>query len=114
MSMHDLKFPIAFDIDSKTIIEQQLKSVLVAWPELINVLQKGLSRSSYALDEALQIVILKQQQDDAHLLLHLGLFYTGVIAGCSCADDPTPLETEPEYCELRLQIDRITGMADVL
>ncbi|MEZ5541890.1 MAG: hypothetical protein R3F42_07590 [Pseudomonadota bacterium] len=42
-----------------------------------------------------------------------GLFYTGIIAGCSCADDPTPVEEQAEYCVVDITIDRLTGAATI-
>jgi hypothetical protein len=43
----------------------------------------------------------------------IGVFFHGIIAGCSCADDPTPLEPQQEYCELELTIDRHTGAVTI-
>lgn len=42
-----------------------------------------------------------------------GIFYTGVIAGCSCADDPTPVDEQNEYCDVRVDIDKQTGEATI-
>jgi len=42
-----------------------------------------------------------------------GIFYTGVIAGCSCADDPTPIDEQNEYCVVQFDIDRTTADATV-
>jgi hypothetical protein len=42
-----------------------------------------------------------------------GIFYTGVIAGCSCADDPTPINEQNEYCVVQFDIDRATADASV-
>ena len=38
-----------------------------------------------------------------------GIFYTGIIAGCSCADDPTPIDELNEYCVVQLDIDLATA-----
>ena len=43
-----------------------------------------------------------------------GIFYTGIIAGCSCADDPTPVNEESEYCEVQLDIDKATAETTVV
>jgi len=47
------------------------------------------------------------------LRVKAGIFYEGVIGGCSCADDPTPDSALTEYCELLLEIDRATAAATV-
>jgi len=39
--------------------------------------------------------------------VRLGVFFSGVITGCSCADDLTPIKPQDEYGELHLVIDRI-------
>jgi hypothetical protein len=41
------------------------------------------------------------------------VFFSGILSGCSCADDPTPVEAQAEYCELAIAIDTASGEADV-
>jgi len=76
-------------------------------------LQQGLSGSSYALDTQLKAIILSTADKGDRLQVKAGIFYSGVIAGCSCADDPTPIEEQNEYCEMWFDIDKITGEATV-
>jgi hypothetical protein len=44
-----------------------------------------------------------------YLRVKAGIFYAGILGGCNCADDPTPLDTQPEYCELWFEIDMRSG-----
>jgi hypothetical protein len=76
-------------------------------------LQQGLSASSVALDDELQVVVLSTMEDDGMIRGHAGLFYTGVVAGCNCADDPTPMDRENEYCEIEICIERATAQATI-
>lgn len=76
-------------------------------------LQQGLSRSSYANPDSVSPVILAVEAQPAHLCVKAGLFYTGIIAGCSCADDPTPIDEITEYCEVVFRIDRETAATTV-
>lgn len=76
-------------------------------------LQQGLSVSSYALDEPIQVLIQRTWEEDGRIHARVGVFYSGLIAGCSCADDPTPTEAQNEYCELLVAIDRTTAAAEV-
>lgn len=69
-------------------------------------LQQGLSQSSHARSDKLSARIISVVEEADCLLVKAGLFYTGIIAGCSCADDPTPVDEINEYCEVRLDIDR--------
>ncbi|MCP5279807.1 MAG: hypothetical protein H6935_15850 [Thiobacillus sp.] len=72
-------------------------------------LQQGLSGSSYATDTPPQAVILSATDEGDRILVKAGLFYAGIIAGCSCADDPTPVDEQTEYCEVLLEIDKASG-----
>ncbi len=72
-------------------------------------LQKGLSSSNIALDNNIKVVILTKKDNKTELQIKAAIFYTGVIAGCNCADDPTPMDEQNEYCEVYLNINKQTG-----
>lgn len=76
-------------------------------------LQQGLSASSYALDEPVTAVVVGLASEPGRIGARVGVFYSGVIAGCSCADDPTPVEAQNEYCELMVTIDPATAEARI-
>jgi len=76
-------------------------------------LQQGLTGSSYATDTEPQVMIIRAIEADGVIRVRAGVFYTGIIAGCNCADDPTPVEEQAEYCMLQVDIDRVTGTAAI-
>jgi hypothetical protein len=76
-------------------------------------LQQGLSVSSYVTDRPFQAIIISVREDAGVIRVKAGLFYTGVIAGCSCADDPTPIDELTEYCVVQLDIERATAATTV-
>lgn len=76
-------------------------------------LQQGLSNSSHVTDRPFQIMILSAREEPGLIQVRLGVFYTGVIAGCNCADDPSPVDEQNEYCVVQLDIDRMTADATV-
>lgn len=76
-------------------------------------LQQGLSSSSYVTDRPFQAMIISVSEDAGLIRAKAGIFYTGIIAGCSCADDPTPIDEQTEYCVVRFDIDRDTAEASV-
>lgn len=76
-------------------------------------LQQGLSQSSHAKSDKLSARIISVAEEADCLRVKAGLFYTGVIAGCSCADDPTPVDEINEYCEVRFDIDKRTAETTV-
>ena len=69
-------------------------------------LQQGLTISSHVTDRPVQAMILDLSDDADLIRVKAGIFYTGIIAGCSCADDPTPIAEQNEYCVLQFCIDK--------
>lgn len=76
-------------------------------------LQQGLSSGSYALDAGLSVMLISAIEAGGLINVKVGVFYKGVIAGCNCADDPTPVEAQNEYCEVELVIDKVTAQTTV-
>jgi len=72
-------------------------------------LQQGLSHSSYANSDNLSVSVLNVEDDEEFIFVKAGLFYTGTIAGCNCADDPSPVDEINEYCEFMFRINKQTG-----
>jgi hypothetical protein len=72
-------------------------------------LQQGLTRSSHVSDRPFQAMIIGVREEAALIRVKAGIFYIGIIAGCSCADDPTPIDELNEYCVLQFDIDRTTA-----
>lgn len=77
-------------------------------------LQKGVSRGSYASDEPFEVMILSVVDDSGSVRVRAGIHYRSLIAGCNCADDPTPVDTLPEYCEVEVTLDKDSGDAEIL
>jgi hypothetical protein len=77
-------------------------------------LQQGLSQSSYAADSKFQVIIIGVAEDPEFIRATTGIFYTGLIPGCSCADDPTPVSEYFEYCELQFNISKRTAEVAVI
>jgi hypothetical protein len=77
-------------------------------------LQQGLASSSHALDDKLRAVIISVVDEGRIIRARAGIFYTGIIAGCNCADDPSPVNEENEYCEVQLDIDKSTAATTVI
>ena len=77
-------------------------------------LQQGLSVGNHVVDTPLQAMIISVAEDETVIRATVGLFYAGILTGCSCADDPTPVEAQNEYCEVEIEIDKITLIATVI
>jgi hypothetical protein len=76
-------------------------------------LQQGLSQTSWVADEPFRVMLIGVADAGDCLRVKAGVFYAGLVGGCSCADDPTPLEPQPEYCELWFEIDKRSGATRV-
>lgn len=72
-------------------------------------LQQGLSKSSYVSDDSIAVVFLSAEERAQTIRVRAGIFYEGVIAGCSCADDPTPMNKMTEHCVVQFDIDKQTA-----
>ena len=72
-------------------------------------LQHGLSTASYATDNNLRVMIISVSEQPSCIRAKAGIFYSGVIAGCSCADDPTPVDEQNEYCEVQVDINKTSA-----
>ncbi len=95
--------------DFQAILKNELEALGVEGLPL----QQGLSHSSIALDGNIQAVILTVTEATLHLSIKAGLFYTGIIAGCNCADDPSPVEAQNEYCEILVTMQKSSGVASI-
>jgi hypothetical protein len=82
-------------------------------PAIQPLLQASLTQTSAVSDSPLSVQLLSLREQKGQILAHLGVFYDGIIAGCSCADDPTPIDTITEHCELLLEIVITTAAARV-
>jgi len=76
-------------------------------------LQQGLSTGSHALDTNLQVMVISVSEDAGFIRAKAGIFYSGILTGCSCADDPTPVNEESEYCVVQLDISKSTAETTV-
>ena len=76
-------------------------------------LQQGLTASSHALDDRFDAMIISAAEESGYIRARVGIFFSGIITGCSCADDPTPVEPQNEYCEMIFAIDKATAETTV-
>ena len=94
--------------DLREVLKQELQSLAAQLP-----LQQGLSQGSAAISDGAQVMMLAVDDGGDPMTVRFGVFYSAVIAGCSCADDPTPLDVVNEYCEMRAVIDVSSARAVV-
>ena len=76
-------------------------------------LQQGLTQGSSVGASKFSVMVISDSEEADALYVKAGIFYKSVIAGCNCADDPTPIDEETEYCEAQFIIDKKTSEASV-
>lgn len=108
-----LRLPNVAQSIGTSAFNDALKTAIEQLPHDALPLQQGLSTTSYVVDKKTSAMILGVADDGRAIRARVGIFYAGIVAGCSCADDPTPVNEENEYCELQLTIDKITGATSV-
>ena len=97
------------DSNFKSILKLEIQAID---PALLP-LQQGLSLSSYVGKTPFSAVILSTTDEENSIKVKSGIFYTGIIAGCSCSDDPTPTDEQNEYCELLFVINKKTAATTI-
>ncbi len=76
-------------------------------------LQQGLATGNYVSDDPFTAMVNSVVEMEDVICVRAGIFFRGVIGGCSCADDPTPVSEINEYCEVQLKIDKATAETEV-
>lgn len=108
-----MQFTTALNAWGTPAFETTLKNAIVQMDAGLLPLQQGLAQSSYTDGANRSVTILSIAEEPGMIRVKAGIFYTGMIAGCSCADDPTPMNEIAEHCEVQFAIDKITAEATV-
>lgn len=95
--------------DFADVLKQQLSQLDIDQLPL----QQGMSVGSHVIDAPVTVVNIRAAEMKDVIRVQAGIFFQTVIAGCSCADDPTPINENNEYCEVQLDIDKLTALAIV-
>lgn len=106
-------FSRACDASGHPDLENILKHEIEALGADRLPLAQGLTRGSHVAGDAIQARIISVVQDATRIRVQAGIFFKGILAGCSCADDPTPVEPQNEYCELLFDIDKATAQVTI-
>lgn len=72
-------------------------------------LDKGVFQGGYIDDSNLAITVLHVTDDEKTIQAKVGIFFTEIVAGCSCGDEPME---QNAYCEMQISIDKATAEAE--
>lgn len=97
-------------LEFKAVLKDDLESLEISQLPL----QQGLSQSSYVSGNDFSVMIINVAERESSIVAKAGVFYSGVIAGCNCSDDPTPVDEVSEYCEVEVDINKLTAEARII
>ena len=96
-----------------TLFKETLKREIEQLDPSLLPLQQGLTQGNHVASNKHSAMILNIKEEDGHIRAKVGIFFTSLIAGCNCADDPSPGNELSEYCELMFDINTNTMNAQV-
>ncbi len=88
------------------LLEKTLKHELENLPAGTLPLEKGTSRGGFVDDSDISVTVIHVKQNENSIQAKVGVFFTEIIVGCGCGDDPMP---ENAYCEILISIDKTTS-----
>ena len=87
-----------------------LKSEIESLPSGSLPLEEAVTRCGIVDDNDISVTVINTSQNSTSIKARVGVFFTEIVAGCVCGEDPT---AENAYCELLVRIDKITAAADI-
>jgi len=103
------KLPETVQPCNSSCFEKVLKRELENLPSGILPLEKGTNRGGFVDDSDISASVISVKQDENEVRALVGIFFTEIIVGCSCGDDPM---AENAYCEILISIDKTTSEAE--
>ena len=89
----------------KGVLKRELESL----PAGTLPLGRAVYRGGFVYDNAVSVTVIDACEADRHIKARIGVFFTEILSGCSCGDDPSP---ENAYCEMLVRISKSTAEAD--
>ena len=77
-------------------------------PELLP-LQLGMRYSSAVADRPIDVMVLSTSEDVRMIRVKTLVLYSGIVSGCNCSDDPTPIDEQPEQCGILFELNKQNG-----
>lgn len=103
------RLPAALAVWAQPVFTETFCREVAGLPHGTLPLQQAMSQGSHVADQAPSVVTLSFKRTGPDLAVRAGVFFQSMIAGCNCADDPSPADTLTEYCELLFLIDTLSA-----
>jgi hypothetical protein len=73
-------------------------------------LSAGTSQGGFVDDHRITATVLTVTDDECSIVADVGVFFTEIVAGCSCGDEPDSINA---YCRMQIRIDKTTAEAEI-
>ena len=88
----------------------RLAAGLQALPPGTLPLHIGCTQGGLVDDHDITATVLSVERGTDRAVARVGVFFTELVGGCNCHDDPLAVNA---YCELRVTLDRAAGVARI-
>ncbi|HKI59539.1 MAG TPA: hypothetical protein VKA23_00770 [Mariprofundaceae bacterium] len=93
----------------KSVLKQEIAQLDIVQLPLVEAMTSG----SVPIESSVEAMVLNSFETDEAIHAKVGIFFQSIIAGCACADDPTPTDVCNEHCEAMLEINKSTAETTV-
>lgn len=76
-------------------------------------LHRALVSGNHVADDPVTVIINSAIENDGLILISAGIFFKGLLLGCSCSDDPSGPNESNEYCEIQVTLNLANAIAMV-
>lgn len=102
-------FPNALQAWRSDLFNRALKDEIESMGTEALPLHKGTSQGGFVDDADVTATVFKSREDERFIFANVGIFFTEIIAGCSCGEEP---ESISAYCRLQIRIDKTSAEAE--
>ena len=105
--MESIRLRHCLEAEDAERFKQRLAAALKALPGGSLPLHAGCEQGGLVDDSNISASVLSVEQDKQRFLARVGIFFTEIIGGCNCNDDPLEVNA---YCVLEVVISRRDGV----
>jgi hypothetical protein len=103
-------FQSCLDAADASGLARHLAATLKSLPAGTLPLQAGCGQGGLVDDHDIATTILSTRQAAEQVSARVGVFFTEVVGGCNCNDDPVEVNA---YCVIEVIIDRASGQVRI-
>jgi len=109
--MESIRLRHCLEAEDSESFKHRLASAVKALPAGSLPLQAGCEQGGLVDDSDILASVLSVEQDKDRFLARVGIFFTEIVGGCNCNDDPLEVNA---YCVLEVAINRSDGVATII